>query len=69
MPELAKMANSGILKVTIFWNKGYYVIIPANDITSKILSCDSNHIVDVFMWQKFVNSMISVKEVITTSTL
>ena len=45
----AKMANSGLLKITVFLNKGYEVIIPVNDITSKILSRDSNYIVDVFM--------------------
>ena len=65
----AKMANSALLKITVFWNKGYEVIIPVNDITSKILSSDSNYIVDVFTWPKFGNSSISMKEVITTSIL
>ena len=31
----AKMANPGILKTTVFWNKGYEVIIPVNDATKK----------------------------------
>ena len=66
---LAKMANSGLLKITVFWNKGYDVIIPVNDVTSKILSRDSNDIADVFMWPKFGNSSTSMKEVITTSIL
>ena len=66
---LAKMANSGLLKITVFWNKGYDVIIPVNDVTSKILSRDSNDIADVFMWPKFGNSSTSMKEVITTSVL
>ena len=65
----ARMANPGLLKVTVFWNKGYDVIIPVNDVTSKILSRDSNYIVDVFMWSKFGNSSISMKQVITTSIL
>ena len=65
----ARMANPGLLKVTVFWNKGYDVIIPVNDVTSKILSRDSNYIVDVFMWSKFGNSNISMKQVITTSIL
>ena len=65
----ARMANPGLLKVTVFWNKGYDVIIPVNDVISKILSRDSNYIVDVFMWSKFGNSSISMKQVITTSIL
>ena len=30
-------------------NKGYDVIVPVNDVSSKSLSRDSNYIVDVFM--------------------
>ena len=51
----AKMATPGLLKITVFWNKGYDVIIPVADVTNKILSLDSNYIVDVFMWPKFGN--------------
>ena len=51
----AKMATPGLLKVTVFWNKGYDVKIPADDVTNKMLSCDSNHIVDVCMWPEFGN--------------
>ena len=65
----AKMATPGLLKITVFWNKGYDVIIPVDDVTNKILSRDSNYIVDVFMWPKFGNSSISMREVITTSIL
>ena len=60
----AKMATPGLLKTTVFWNKGYDVIIPAHDVTSKILSHDSNYIVDVVMRPKFGNSSIFVREVI-----
>ena len=52
-----KMVNPGLLKITLFWNKGY-------DVTNKILSQDSNYIVDVFMLPKFGNSSISMREVI-----
>ena len=45
----AKKATPGLLKITAFWNKGYDVIIFVDDI-SKILSPDSNYIVDMFMW-------------------
>ena len=65
----ARMANPGLLKVTVFWNKGYDVIIPVNDVTNKFLSRDSNYIIDVFMWPKFGNSSISMREVFTTSIL
>ena len=52
---LAKMAIPGLRKIKIFWKKGYDIIISVNDITSKILLCDSNYIVDVVMWPKFGN--------------
>ena len=46
----AKMATPGFLKITtVFRNKGYDVIISVDDVTNKILSRDSNYIVDVFM--------------------
>ena len=51
----AKMATPGLLKITVFWNKGYEIIISVDDVTNKILSRDSNYIVDVFMWPKFGN--------------
>ena len=53
----------------VFWNKSYDVIIPVSYVTTKILSRDSNYIVDVFMWPKFGNCSISMREVITTSIL
>ena len=65
----AKMATPGLLKTTAFWNKSYDVIIPAHDISNKILSLESNYIVDMVMWPKFGNSSISVREVIITLTL
>ena len=65
----AKMATPGLLKITAFWNNGYGVVIPVDDVTNKILSRDSSYIVDVFMWPKFGNSSISMREVIATSIL
>ena len=65
----AKLATPGLLKIMVFWNKGYDVIIPVDDITNKLLSRGSNYIVDVFMWLKFVDLSISVREVIITSIL
>ena len=65
----AKMDTPALFKMTVFWNKGYDVIIPVSDVSSKILSRDSNYIVDGFMWRKFGKSSISMKEVITTSIL
>ena len=56
-----KMATPGLLKITVFWNKGYDVIIPVDDATNKIVSRDSNHIVDVFMWPNVGNSSISLR--------
>ena len=65
----AKMATPDLLKITVFWNKSYDVKIVVVDVTKKNLSRDSNYIVDVFIWPKFGNSSISLREVITTSIL
>ena len=42
----AKLAAPGLLKI-IFQNKGYDVLIVDCDVTNKVLSRDSNYIVDV----------------------
>ena len=77
----ARLASLGLLKINVFWNKRYDVIISAHDqkiwhvmspkmtCHQKILSCDSNCIVDVVMWPKLGNSSISIREVIITSIL
>ena len=62
----AKIATQGLLKIKIFWNKGYDVIISVHDITNKILSRDSNSIINLV---KFGNSSISLREVIMISIL
>ena len=47
---LAKMATQGLLiKVKVLWNKSFDVIIYVHDVTNKILSRDSNFIVDVVL--------------------
>ena len=66
---LSKMVTLGLLKIKVFWSKGYDVIISFHDITNGILSSDSNYIADVVMWPKFGNSSISIREVIITSIL
>ena len=53
----------------IFWIICYDVIISVDDVTKEILSGDSNYILDVFMWPKFGNLSISMREVITTTIL
>ena len=65
----AKMATPGLLKIMVFWNKDYDVIISVDEVTNKILSRDSNYTVDVLMWPKFGNWSISMRDVITTSIL
>ena len=59
----AKMAKPGLLKTTVFWNKGYDVIIPVDEVANKVLSRDANYIVDALMWRKFGGSSISMREV------
>ena len=63
------MATLGLLKIILFWNKGYHVIISIHDVTNTILSRDLNYTVSVVMWLKFCNSSISMREVIITSIL
>ena len=57
------------LKIKVFLNVVYDVIIYVHYVTSKILSRDSNYIVDMVMWPKFGNSSISMREVIITLIL
>ena len=65
----AKMATPGLLKIKVFWNIGYDVILFVQDFTNKILSRDSNYTVEVVMWPKFGNSSISMTEIIITPIL
>ena len=65
----AKLVTLGLLKINLFWNKVYDIIIIVHDITNKILSRDSNYIVDVVMWPRLDNSSISIKDVIITLIL
>ena len=66
---LAKMAIQDLLKIKVFWNKGYDVTISDHSATNKILSRDSNYIVDVIMWPKLGIYSIYIREVIVTSIL
>ena len=63
----AKVVPPGLLKIKIFQNESYDIIIPDYDFINKILSRDSDYIVEVVMWPKFGNSSISTREVIITS--
>ena len=44
-----KIATPGLLKVKLFRNKGFDVIISIHVVPNKILSGDSNYTVDVVM--------------------
>ena len=66
---LANLATLGLLKIKVFWNKGYDIIIFVHDVTNKMLSRDSSYNVHVVMWSKFGKSSISIREVIITSIL
>ena len=65
----AKLATLGLLKIKVFWNIDYDLIISVHDVTNKILSHDSNYNEDVVMWPKFGNSSIFLREIIIISTL
>ena len=62
----AKLATLGLLKIKVFWNKGYDVTFSVSDVSDKILLSDLNYIVDVVMWRKLANFSISMTKVIIT---
>ena len=62
-----KIATLGLLKIKVFWNEGYWVIILVYDVIVKILSTELNYVVDLVMWSRSGNSGISMREVIITS--
>ena len=63
----AKIATLGFVKIRTFWYKGYDVIIYSHYVTNNFLLYDSNYIIDVVMWPKFSNCIISMRKVIITS--
>ena len=63
---LEKIDVLGLLRIKVFWNKDYDIIIFVHDVTNKILSRFSNYVVDDV--QSLVFS-ISMRQVIITSTL
>ena len=65
----AKLATLGLLRIIVFWNKGYVVIVSVHDAANKFFSRNSKHPVDVAMWPKFGNFGFFIKEVVITSTL
>ena len=64
-----KRANSCLFKIKVVWNKNFDAILPGHDFISKTCSGDSNYVADVDIWPKFVNSINSVRVVITISIL
>ena len=44
-----KMATPSLLKIKLFRNRGYDIIISVHEVTNKILSRDSNYIIEVVM--------------------
>ena len=65
----AKLASPVLFKLKEFQTKGYDVIIINYDVTSNILSRDSNYVVDVGMLLKVGNCSISMRDVFITSVL
>ena len=62
----AKLATPGLLKIKVFWNKGYDVISSVDEVVNKISSRDSSFVVNVVMWITFCNPSITMREVIIT---
>ena len=47
-----KIVTPSLLKIKVFWNKDYDVIISDYDVISKILSHYTDSIVDLFMYDQ-----------------
>ena len=45
----AKIATLGLLKIKVFSNNGYDIIVSFDNVNKKILSHDPNYIVNVIM--------------------
>ena len=60
----AKLATLDLVKIKLFWNNCYDVIIFLHDVSDNIWSRDLSWITEVVMGQKFGNSIISITEVI-----
>ena len=65
----AKLVTVGLLKMKKFWYNGCDAIVSVHDPAITILSCDSNHIVNVVMRPKFGNSGITMREITITLVL
>ena len=63
-----KWAALGLPKLKEFCNKGYDITNYIYDVTIKIISRDSNYILDVVTWPKFGSSSITRREVIINSS-
>ena len=63
-----KIATPGLLKVKLFLNKGYDVLISVHNVTKKVLSRDSNYIVDMVMWKKILEQWTVIKEWVSRDT-
>ena len=62
MMSTLKLAPLDFLEIKVFWKKGYNGIIFIHDVNNKILSRESNYIVDVVIWPKFGNYRNSMRE-------
>ena len=52
----AKLAIPALLKIKVFWSKGYDVITFVHDVNNKTLLPDSSYTLDAVMLPKFGNS-------------
>ena len=59
-----ELITPGLLKIKVFWNKGYDTIIPVLGVTKETFPSDSNYIVDMIIWPKFGNISITMSDVI-----
>ena len=55
----SKLTTPGLFKINVFRNKDFDIIASVHDVTDKILSRDSNYVVDVIILLNSGNASIS----------
>ena len=51
----AELGTPDLLKLKVFWNKNYDLKTSVYDVSNKVLTCESNYIVDVVFMRIYYN--------------
>ena len=51
----AELGTPDLLKLKVFWNENYDLKTSVYDVSNKVLTCESNYIVDVVFMKSYYN--------------